>query len=165
MKKTTLLKIALFSFICGLLSALAAYITQIELVFVFPLIAAVVCIVSLLAYVCSLIFGKFNHSVNVIVIIIFSSVALIGAYIDPVVISADVFRDFSNMSYITLIWTCSTLAAFVSLMVLIGKLIFKKEVHTSDEQEAMYAEDNMVFTSNNTEVFDDYQPSGEQNGN
>lgn len=124
MKKNTLLKICLFSFICCLLFSVSAFLIHVEPVLIFADIAILVCVVSFIAYLCCLVFNKFKHSVNVIVIIVFASIAVIGRLLDTNEVYIESIQGLLKASYITQVWICAALATLISIMVLIGRMIF-----------------------------------------
>ena len=127
MKISTYLKIALFCAICGVLFVIAAFFTSVYPIFYLAGVAGIACLISLLACLCKVIFAHFAYSLNVVFIVIFFAIAIFGIIVDPDRKSVLNINGLMYLGYISMIWIASALAGFVSMMVLIGRLLFRKK--------------------------------------
>ena len=152
MKISTYLKLALFCAICGVLFVIAAIFTSVYPVFYLAGAAGIACLISLLACLCKVIFKHFAYSLNVIFIIIFFAIAIFGVIVDPDRKSVLNLEGLMSLGYISIVWISSVLAAFISLMVLIGRIFFgKKPVknQTSFDQEVQSVAANAMSGQGN----------------
>lgn len=120
------LKIALFAFICAIAFIIAQCITGVAPIAILSGISAIVCVASLLTWVCTKIFRRFKHSLNIILVIVFLVLAIICYLFQDGPVNIESFEDFSSVSYISIAWIASTLACCISVLTLIGRLIFEK---------------------------------------
>lgn len=118
------LKFALFSFICSIVFALAAEILNVAPIFILTVLCILACVGSLLIWLCTTIFHRFKYSLNVILIIIFLTLAVVAYFFQPESIHVENLGDFANLNYIALIGIASALACCISILTLIGQLIF-----------------------------------------
>ena len=126
------LKLALFSFICAIVFTIAAAITSVTPIAILALVAALVCIGSLVAWVCAKILKCFKHSLNIVLIIIFFVLALVCRLFQGGPTPVETLADFTTLSYISIAWIASAFACCVSILVLIGRLIFQKKDTPTD---------------------------------
>lgn len=131
------LKVSLFAFICAIVFALTAGILNVLPVFWLSILSALVCLVFFIAWVCASIFHRFKHSLNVIMIIIFGTLATVAYVFQPQAIQIEYLSDFANVHYISIIFVVSALACCVSILVLIAQLIFARRDALPSESEIL----------------------------
>lgn len=119
------LKVALFSFICAIVLALTSEIIHVEPLMIPAVLSILVCVGCLLMFFCTKIFHRFRHSLTVILIVVFLVLAVVAYILAP---DASIYvreiPDLASLSYLALIAVASALACCVSVLVLIGQLIF-----------------------------------------
>lgn len=123
----TSLKLALFSFICAIVFAIAATITGVFPITILALVSVFICIGALLTWLCAKILKRFKHSLNIVLIIVFFVLAVICYLFQDAPVSVETLADFTSLSYISIAWIAAAFACCSSILVLIGRLIFEKK--------------------------------------
>lgn len=121
------IKIALFAFICSIGFSVAQSITGVQPIAFLTGASSLVCIMSLVAWLCRRVLDKFKHSFNIIAIIIFAVLAVFCSVFSEEKIYIQSLHDFANMNYMTIAWIISVMGCCVSVLILIGQLIFGKK--------------------------------------
>ena len=124
MKSITMLKIALFSFICAIVFVVGWELTSIEILGIPVILSAAVCIISLIVWVCMKIFHHLRYSLNVIVIFVFLCAAVILGIITERTIGLANINNYKDMTITTIAFMAATFGCLVSILVLIGRRMF-----------------------------------------
>ena len=117
-------KVSLFAFICAIIFALTAYALNVMPIFMLSILALMVCIVTLLIWLCISNFHRFRYSLTIISIIIFFTVAVISYILCPQTPYVEALTDILNLPYISLVFIVTSLACCISILTLIAQLIF-----------------------------------------
>lgn len=121
------LKLALFSFICAIVFVLAAEILHVEPLYFLVVLAILACVAFLVVWLCTVIFHRFQHSLNVILIIIFLAISVVAFIFQPEAVHIATIADIARINYLSLIGIISALACCVSILALIARLIFSRK--------------------------------------
>ena len=140
------LKLALFSFICAIIFVLTAEILHVSPIYYLVLLSILSCITFLLIWLCTVLFHRFKHSLNVILIIIFLVISCVAFLFQPEVVHIETIADLTHINYISLIGIISALACCLSVLVLIAQLIFGRK-----STDFPIIEDSSVITENFSE--------------
>ena len=128
------LKAALFTFICAIVFAITQVITGFMPISILAIISALTCVFCLLIWVSSLIFKRFQHSLNIVLIVVFFVLAVVSYIFQGEPIEILSFAELSNVSILSITWISSALACCISVLVLIGRLIFEKKEQTENPE-------------------------------
>ena len=129
------LKAALFSFICTIIFTITQVITGFLPISILTLVSALACVAFLVVWVSSLIFKRFRHSLNIVLIVIFFVLAVITYLFQGETVEIGSFAELSNVGMMSIAWIASALACCISILVLIGRLIFEKKDTQTDDNE------------------------------
>ena len=135
-EKMKFLKTALFAFICAIMFAIVQVITNVAPIAILTVLSALICIAALVAWLCSKIFNRFKHSLNIVLIIIFFVLSVVCYLFQPDAVQVESFGDFAGISIISLAWIASTLACSISILTLIGRVILEKKETVQEQAEA-----------------------------
>ena len=125
MKHIVFLKVALFSFICFVISIVGALISGIELISLFCLGFFYLSIIFLVTWVCTLLYKKFRFSGNVIWIIA-TAVASACSYITELIFMDAVPGESLFFLLLDSAFIFSFCVCLGCIMILVGRLIFSK---------------------------------------
>lgn len=117
-------KVSLFTFICGILFMIMANITQLAEVTFLASLSWIIAIMSLVLWGCSVIMDRFRYSKNVVCIILFASLSFLCYFFaggEIYVMNADGL----GLSSIGIAFLVSVSATFVSIIVLVWRIIFR----------------------------------------
>ena len=80
-------------------------------------------------------FHKFRYSLNVILIFIFFVLTVVTAIFGGATSQLDTYEDIANLGFLSLAWVLSVFALVISILVLIGRVIFgSKEIDKNAEK-------------------------------
>lgn len=127
MKSMTYFKTAMFSFVCAIIFALLANIIHVKPILILSSLSIVVSFMSVVFWICSLMLDKFKYSKNVIVTLIFGFFAFSLYAVNPQLLSVQTFSGFGQLDIISLLFVICSLISCISLIVLIGRIIFGGE--------------------------------------
>ena len=145
MKGITFLKLALFSFISTIVFVFFSELTDIQPLYIGALISITICVIALTLWICIKIFHRFKHSINVILIIIFTTTSISTYFLIPKPLSIQNIEDIINANYISQAWIASVCACCISILTLIAQIIFAKS-------EKTYSEDLATSSSDETDT-------------
>ena len=127
MKIITVLRIMLFTFICAMLCTVGYAITELTIVAWFVAASWIGCGISVLIWLCMIVFRYFHYGINIVMIII----SFITSLILGIIISQDssftALNNFENLSMVSIVFIIAVVACLVSTMVLVGRYIFKRD--------------------------------------
>lgn len=130
-----LLKLTLFTFICSIVLFIAVYFTDLMVFGILALFAGLISFAALVAWICTKMFHKFRYSLNVILIFIFFVLTVVTAIFGGATSQLDTYEDIANLGFLSLAWVLSVFALVISILVLIGRVIFgSKEIDKNAEK-------------------------------
>lgn len=125
MKIGICLKVALFAFLCAIVCTIAFVLTDITLIAILTNWLWFLTYMSLVTWLCTKVYKRVRYSVNLIFIIASFAIALYTGVQHYLQGSASV-NDVSSMSLTTLLFVVFTIVCLLSIMLLIGRLVFGK---------------------------------------
>lgn len=130
-----LLKTALFTFICSIVILVTIGITNLGILYIPFALSLLICFGALVAWICTKIFNKFKHSLNVIMIFIFLILSIVSSFLKDEFVVLDTWNDILNISVGSAVWILSVLSCVVSILILIARIIFTSDKNADVKHE------------------------------
>lgn len=127
------LKVSLFSFICAILFCIMENITQVEPVLVLAVLSGCISAGSLVLWVCRLMLNSFKYSINIVFIVVFATLSIFCSILNPEEFYIKNLGEIENLGYMSIAFIASVTATFLSIIILVGRIISKMGTIPSDE--------------------------------
>lgn len=137
------LKVSLFSFVCAILFCIMRKITQVEPILVLAILSACVSAGSLVLWICQKMLYSFKYSINIVIIIIFATLSIFCGIVNPEKFYIENLTEIENLGYMSIAFLSSVSATFLSIIILVGRIIAKMGT-TSTDNASDNPEDNKI---------------------